>query len=615
MANIEEIRHYALETIPSIYDEEALTALQLCGRLGGKVNEIIKVFQDLSRGVADSLEEFQDKTIPVEVRDQINERIHNGEFDKAIDLYCGELRAQLNHILANGSPDKDPELVDARMDHRGYITDKAWPTLGSMLRFWLSELESTLECIITRQTAPVALSMILGYVNTSGQFIKENLSTHKCATVEVVPGEQYRVKTSYGFSMPSFVVQDEGHNPIMYGLTNDGATAHCNYEQVVTMPANARYLIINSMNGYYAGLQRVVGVNSNALDGDYITNALAGVLAGPLKQGVVPGKKLWTAHALKNGEIMALNNGDTSHRVVRYNVQPGRAYNLKTAVSFGCNPYVFLNRSGSVIGNLVVAPEDTTQTYDVKVRAPIGAYELLVYFTGDYNTEITMDMGCIVEASEDPQATGNGYPDWSHLKWYVMGDSLTEANGYASKRYYDYIQDKTGIQVQVDGIGGTGFCAGYRYGESFFDRIENIPQDVDVITVFGSGNDFSALEDEGMDPADVGQYVLDFLDSVRDTHPGVPVLVIPPTPWKGRNPGSVDWTNYCKAFDTAVDGITGPFKAIMDTYKYHPFEPNLNGHVEKFFSKDPTGVHPDENGHRALAPIFYNALVSVLACK
>ena len=612
MANmIEEIRHYALETIPSIYDEEALTALQLCGRIASKVNDVIRAFQDLSRGTANTLTAFETETIPQEVQSQIQDHINGGEFDQAIDLYCGELRAQLTNILANGSPDKDPELVDARMDHRGYLTEKAWPTLGTMLRFWLSELESTLECIITRQTEPVALSMILGYVDTSGQFVKENLATHKCATVEVVPGEQYRVKTSYGFSMPSFVVQDEDHNPIMYGLTNDGATAHCNYEQVVTMPANARYLIINSMNGYYAGLQRVVGVNSNALDGDYITNALSGVLAGPLVQSIVPGKKVWTAHALKNGEVMALNNGDTSHRVVRYNVQPGRAYNIKTAVSFGCNPYVFLNRSGSVIGNLVVAPEETTQTYDVKVRAPIGAFELLVYFTGNYETNITMDNGCTVNVPEAPQATGNGYPDWSHLKWYAMGDSLTEANGYASKRYYDYIREKTGIQVIVDGVGGSGYLAGNDRGVSFLDRVGNIPADVDVVTIFGSGNDIQALHKAGEDIGFIEDYLYETIEAIKTSCPGVPVIIAPPSMWKGYEFWNGDMAYYCSCMLSSVR----PCTTIPELFYACPFDPNKEQELGVFFSKDPAGVHPDENGHRALAPIFYNALVSVLACK
>lgn len=39
---IEPIKHYSLANIPTQYDEEALTVLELCARLGVKVNELIK---------------------------------------------------------------------------------------------------------------------------------------------------------------------------------------------------------------------------------------------------------------------------------------------------------------------------------------------------------------------------------------------------------------------------------------------------------------------------------------------------------------------------------------------------------------------------------------------
>lgn len=39
--SIEKLNHYSLESIPSVYDEEAMTALEMCGRLGKKVNEVI----------------------------------------------------------------------------------------------------------------------------------------------------------------------------------------------------------------------------------------------------------------------------------------------------------------------------------------------------------------------------------------------------------------------------------------------------------------------------------------------------------------------------------------------------------------------------------------------
>lgn len=39
---IDPIKHYSIQNVPNIFDEEAMTVLELCGRLGFKTNEIIK---------------------------------------------------------------------------------------------------------------------------------------------------------------------------------------------------------------------------------------------------------------------------------------------------------------------------------------------------------------------------------------------------------------------------------------------------------------------------------------------------------------------------------------------------------------------------------------------
>lgn len=116
---------------------------------------------------------------------------------------------------------------------------------------------------------------------------------------------------------------------------------------------------------------------------------------------------------------------------------------------------------------------------------------------------------------------GGKYPDWSHLTWYVMGDSLTDrksknAQGvpFTNKYYYDFIQEKTGINIIVDGIGGTGYIndmnGKYR---TFLERVQDAfpteqemeedpkkkemgekTKNVDIITIFGSGNDLSSTD-------------------------------------------------------------------------------------------------------------------------
>lgn len=53
---INKIGHYAIENNPTIYDEEAMTALELCGRVTAKVNEVISQFNNLSGRVEKAVE-------------------------------------------------------------------------------------------------------------------------------------------------------------------------------------------------------------------------------------------------------------------------------------------------------------------------------------------------------------------------------------------------------------------------------------------------------------------------------------------------------------------------------------------------------------------------------
>lgn len=69
--------HYAMENPPSVYDEEAMTALELAGRTAAKVNECVEVCNQ----------------IPDTVANTVQEHIAGGSFDKQIDKSLGDLEA------------------------------------------------------------------------------------------------------------------------------------------------------------------------------------------------------------------------------------------------------------------------------------------------------------------------------------------------------------------------------------------------------------------------------------------------------------------------------------------------------------------------------------------
>ncbi len=201
------------------------------------------------------------------------------------------------------------------------------------------------------------------------------------------------------------------------------------------------------------------------------------------------------------------------------------------------------------------------------------------------------------------------YPDWSHLKWYVMGDSLTDPTStFTEKYYYDFIREKTGIQTIVDGIGATGYKNGEDEGKSFLDRVKNIPEDVDVVTIFGSGNDLKSTDTEYANRA-----IYDTLAWLAFNRPGLRVIVAPPTPWKGYDKRQDPWKSYIDRMQTCA--LACNLRYLSDLYECPPFFGGFTGHMDRFFTTDPAGIHPNEEGHKALAPFFYNALLQELALK
>lgn len=201
------------------------------------------------------------------------------------------------------------------------------------------------------------------------------------------------------------------------------------------------------------------------------------------------------------------------------------------------------------------------------------------------------------------------FPDWSGLKWYVLGDSLTDPAGgvHTSKFYYEYIAEKTGIQVIVDGLGGTGYYAGVSTGRNFVERVKSIPEDVDIVTIFGSGNDIP----HGYD--NYKQAMADTLSYIWNNRPGLPVVVVPPSPWATYPKRGDEWKGYCAALELVSMAYDCHY--VPEMWSAPPFNPHSTAARTAFFTKCEDGVHPDENGHRLLAPYFYNEMLKELAFK
>lgn len=201
-------------------------------------------------------------------------------------------------------------------------------------------------------------------------------------------------------------------------------------------------------------------------------------------------------------------------------------------------------------------------------------------------------------------------------KWACLGDSLTEHNQRTTMNYHDYIAQETGITVFNLGHSGCGYAKTGGNGQKFVDQAENIPNDTDVITIFGSGNDSSSGLEIG-NPTDSGTtticgYINAAIDTIYASHPVTPLGVIIPTPWANKEPS--DGQTWMKDYSEAIIAICTlrgiPYLDLWHCSNLHPSDVNFRPLA---YSKDDgNGVHPDETGHALIAPRIRQFLFSLI---
>lgn len=132
--------HYSFTNPASVYDEEALTALELAGRQGAKINEVITDQNNLRTETENHLsaqdidiKNQKENVIPATISSEVMKHINNGTFDMAINEYVDNLESRVDNLLGSvtqGSTSMDAEIIDARTD----IDGNKFSTLGTALR-------------------------------------------------------------------------------------------------------------------------------------------------------------------------------------------------------------------------------------------------------------------------------------------------------------------------------------------------------------------------------------------------------------------------------------------------------------------------------------------------
>lgn len=204
------------------------------------------------------------------------------------------------------------------------------------------------------------------------------------------------------------------------------------------------------------------------------------------------------------------------------------------------------------------------------------------------------------------------YANLFGVKWCAYGDSLTDSATLASqitgtKNYVDYVSESLGLKVVNCGVGGTGYM---KTENRFVNRVSTIPEDTELLTVFGSFNDYEYIEsslgvfgDSGTDT--IYGCMKSFFDSVFSRCPDIVVGVILPTKWGYLSPQKdSEASKKCDLYINALKEIATYYDLpVLDLYNYSNLRPWDAVFAERYYKDDDGNgvantVHPLDSAHK-----------------
>lgn len=212
-----------------------------------------------------------------------------------------------------------------------------------------------------------------------------------------------------------------------------------------------------------------------------------------------------------------------------------------------------------------------------------------------------------------------------------LGDSITEgvnANGWQWHRYIDQWAKNNGIETTVVnlGIGGTSVCTSSYVTDTlkpFVNRLETIPTDADIVTIFGGTNDWGnnatigTIDDTGKETFyGAYKYILEWLAINR---PNAKVMTMTPLKRYFRG-GGTTWVNAQTTRNSKGQLLQDYVKAVKDVSDLYAVpcvdlhnDSGLNPVIESVrnrFMGD--GLHPTAEGNKRMYPIILDKMRPLL---
>lgn len=543
---------------------------------------------------------------------------------KADNSDINSLQSQINEIITPVT--QDAEVQNARVDENGV----AYTTLKERIDTDISkqnEKTSIISDLLTNSFEITGESIAHTY--SAGKYIAPNGTVTTASTtfgctnyIDISLYTTLSVECRAGFGNGYYGFYDVNQNFISGEFSPNAPVGL--YSGVINVPSSAKYIVLAGTPGNEPKIT------------DYSTITI------PYSSDVLPAKVVYTVDLVDgntspiftaiehdaittervispNGTITTYNN--EAYTIMKHEIEEGTTQlGVTASANFGNRYYIITDSNNNIIKQSETSESSSAISKITKKVVPIPANAKYITVANIVSSSTpsaelyTISYGLIAnEVTEslhsDIENMISGYKPWSGKKWVCVGDSLTEVNRRTTKHYHDYIKADTGITVVNMGVSGTGYKREEGNNNAFYQRIANVPTDADVVTIFGSGNDLSLIADLGT-PSDTGTETIcgcinTTIDNLISIIPAVSLGIVAPTPWIYQQP-TLDDSNSMARYTEALKEICKirsiPFLDLYHCSNLRPW--TEEGRAACYSKDDGNGVHPDETGHKIIAPRF-----------
>lgn len=542
-------------------------------------------------------------SIDLIARQEINaldERVSTAESD----INVLDARMDSFASLPEGSTSGDAELADIRVGADGITYDSA----GNAVRTQISGLQSDLTDL-QNGVADIATPVITEIIGeetlrkailASGILTDISSDNYRVIKYPVTAGKKYWITASSNYGNLLWCFYDSNDVAVQTGTASNSGSGFTIVEnEMVTAPTRATSLVL-SYNSQKSLCSCKIQTGLNLKIEDDINNLSATVddftdIAVPIINSLT-GEETLSKAINSFGRIYTV--ASDNYRIVKYSVTAGKTYWVSGSTNYGNALWCFYGTDDSVVSVGTISANESTITNltDTEVTAPRGAsYIIVSYIIGNTTADCKTQIGY------------NWKTQWKGKKWVCVGDSLTEINDRTTKHYFDYVADETGITTVNMGDSGSGYAREQDVGTAFYQRIGDCPTDADVVTIFGSFNDLGSglplgsADDTGT--TTIAGCINTTIDNLQAVIPLVNLGIVAPTPWDTTQPNtSGNAYNYVEMLNTICERRSIPFLDLWRCSNLRPWDSDFR---ELAYSKDEgNGVHPDETGHKLIAPRF-----------